>query len=344
MYRALPVRRARRRGTIRHLTGGLAALVALVLAAGVLAPSAALAQDRPDLAGRFVDSVNAERVKRGLPRLQVAGDLTQVARRHSVRMADQNRLHHNPNLSTDVRNWQRLSENVGRGRSATSLHTAFMNSDGHRRNIVDDRVSQIGVGVEVRGNNVWVTKVFRRPTSAATTSPTTRFHDVGATSPHATPIGRLTASGVTSGCRTDRFCPGSQVTRGQIASFIGRAKGVLPADSGPYRDLASTATHAGNINGTTAASITTGCTTDRFCADRALTRAEMAEFLGRALGLRPAALRSFADVDPAHPQAGWIQALADAGVTSGCTSGTYCPEATVTRAQMASFLVRAFRL
>jgi len=318
------------------------ALAVIVAMATVLVPATSFAADRPDLAGRFVDSVNAERVAKGLPRLRMATDLGTVASRHSVRMANQTHLHHNPDLTTDVRNWQRVAENVGRGRSVSTLHQAFMKSEGHRRNILDDKVTEIGVGVEVRDGTVWVTKVFRRPSNGGAAHQP--FRDVGRSSAHANAISRLVGAGVTAGCTGDRFCPGDQVTRGQIATFIGRAKGVLPNDSGPFVDVASTATHAGNIFGTSAARITSGCERDRFCADEALTRRDMAEYLGRALGLTPKPLRSFADVDPADPVAGWIQALADVGVTTGCRTDAYCADEPVSRGQMASFLVRAFKL
>ncbi|MFA9429673.1 CAP domain-containing protein [Egicoccus sp. AB-alg2] len=318
----------------------LAALVGSLLAA-----PAAHAVDRPDLAGQFVDSVNAERVQRGLPRLHLADDLAAVARRHSVRMADAQHLHHNPKLTTDVKNWQRVSENVGRGRSVSSLHRLFMESDGHRRNILDANVTQVGVGVEVRDGTVWVTKVFRRPTNSASTASVGGFRDVKSGNPHRRNIDRLTRAGVTIGCSSDRYCPTTSVNRGQMATFIGRATGTLPTEGGPYTDVPTSGhPHAGNVNGTSAAKITFGCAKTRYCPEQALTRTEMAAFLGRALGLSPKPLRDFSDVDRNDPHAGYIQALADIGVTEGCAKGRYCPDDAVSRQQMASFLVRAFEL
>ncbi|HSK23154.1 MAG TPA: S-layer homology domain-containing protein [Egicoccus sp.] len=347
-----------RRTVVRRRTGNVIArraqrrrrsaarlLVAVSLVGGMLfAPAAAHAQDRPDLAGRFVDSVNAERVQRGLPRLQVARDLSVAARAHSVVMANLNQLHHNPALATDVTNWLRVSENVGRGRSVSSLHTAFMNSEGHRRNILDTKVTQIGVGVEVREGTVWVTKVFRNPTALATTASVGGFRDVSSSSSHAANIRRIALSGVATGCTADRFCPADQVTREQMATFLGRAKGVLTADSGPFGDVSATGTHTGNVFGTAAAGIAVGCSNTGYCPSRALTRAEMAGFLGRALDLTPTPVSDFGDVAANDPDAGWIQAIADAGITGGCGGGDYCPDAPVSRQQMASFLVRAFGL
>jgi uncharacterized protein YkwD len=114
----------------------------------------------------FLCRTNAERRKAGVARLRVADDLVRVARRHSVRMADQNHLHHNPNLASDVRSWRRVGENVGRGPSVSSLHTALMNSPGHRRNLLDSSFTEVGIGVERRGSQVWVTQVFRTPSGS----------------------------------------------------------------------------------------------------------------------------------------------------------------------------------
>jgi hypothetical protein len=40
----------------------------------------------------------------------------------------------------------------------------------------------------------------------------------------------------------------------------------------------------------------------------------------------------------------FIEALGCSGLTNGCGDGNYCPDAGVTRAQMAVFMVRAFDL
>ena len=58
----------------------------------------------------------------------------------------------------------------------------------------------------------------------------------------------------------------------------------------------------------------------------------------------PAATGVFADVEVGYWAAAWIEQFAAEGITAGCGNGNYCPEAEVTRAQMAVFLVRAFGL
>ncbi len=158
-------------------SGSLLALVVLVATALTLLPSptggaraAASTTVSVQAGSDFVELINAERTQRGLRPLCVAADLTDDARDHSATMRSVTRLHHNPDLGSDVANWRRVTENVGVGYSITSLHAAFMGSSGHRANILDERVSQIGVAVvtEPDGRR-WVTQVFRRPADAAVT-------------------------------------------------------------------------------------------------------------------------------------------------------------------------------
>jgi Metallo-peptidase family M12/S-layer homology domain len=50
---------------------------------------------------------------------------------------------------------------------------------------------------------------------------------------------------------------------------------------------------------------------------------------------------TFLDVPPSHPFFDYVETIAALGITSGCGGGNYCPEASVTRAQMAVFLLKA---
>ena len=72
----------------------------------------------------------------------------------------------------------------------------------------------------------------------------------------------------------------------------------------------------------------------------------MASFLARALDLGQASVEPFGDIG-GSVHAGSINAIAAAGITKGCNppdSTKFCPNSSVTRGQMASFLVRAFDL
>ena len=89
--------------------------------------------------------------------------------------------------------------------------------------------------------------------------------------------------------------------------------------------------------------ITGGCTATRYCPNNSVTRGQMAAFLNRALGL-PGTTADFFDDDDGTTFEGDINRLAAAGITGGCATRRYCPNANVSREQMASFLTRAFGL
>jgi hypothetical protein len=89
--------------------------------------------------------------------------------------------------------------------------------------------------------------------------------------------------------------------------------------------------------------ITVGCSAERYCPDDAVTRGQMATFLVRALNLPATSTDYFTDDETSSHEAS-INRVRAAGITSGCTATTYCPEAIVTREQMATFLAKGFNL
>jgi hypothetical protein len=89
--------------------------------------------------------------------------------------------------------------------------------------------------------------------------------------------------------------------------------------------------------------ITGGCSQTTFCPRSVVTREQMASFLARALDL-PATTTDFFTDDGGSAHQGDINRLAASGITGGCGPGRFCPRATVTREQMASFLARALTL
>lgn len=91
------------------------------------------------------------------------------------------------------------------------------------------------------------------------------------------------------------------------------------------------------------AGISTGCGPDLFCTYNRITRGEMAAFLDRALVLPPTPTDYFTD-DEASPFEISINRLAAAGISTGCGGGRYCPNANVTRGEMAAYLDRALEL
>lgn len=108
----------------------------------------------------------------------------------------------------------------------------------------------------------------------------------------------------------------------------------------PFRDDDGSG-HEDDIITLAAVGITTGCGVELFCPSAPVTRGQMATFLSRAMSFPASAVDFFSD-DDGSPHEADINALAAAGITTGCGSGSYCPHGAVTRAQMATFLVRAF--
>lgn len=91
------------------------------------------------------------------------------------------------------------------------------------------------------------------------------------------------------------------------------------------------------------AGITNGCSSDAYCPRSPVTRGQMASFLARGLALPTTETDYFSDDDGLTHEAD-INRLAEAGITGGCAPGLFCRTASVTRAQMAAFLVRALSL
>jgi hypothetical protein len=90
--------------------------------------------------------------------------------------------------------------------------------------------------------------------------------------------------------------------------------------------------------------ITAGCAPGKYCPTAPVTRAQMASFLVRAMDLTDGAGLNLFDDDDGLSHEGDIDRLATAGITAGCDVRRFCPTDTVTREQMASFLVRALEL
>ena len=111
-----------------------------------------------------------------------------------------------------------------------------------------------------------------------------------------------------------------------------------------FSDVATNHAFVGEIFGLAELRITLGCTTDNFCPEDSITRAEMAAFLVRALGLEAhSAGDPFSDDDGAFFESE-IETIHHHGITLGCGQNTFCPNQPVTRGQMAGFVARSYFL
>ena len=104
----------------------------------------------------------------------------------------------------------------------------------------------------------------------------------------------------------------------------------------PFYRFVETALHRG---------VTAGCRGGLYCPGSDTTRAHAAVFLllaRESAEYRPWDIcrESFSDVPSGNPFCIWIQQLALEGVVTGCGGGRFCPEAAVTREQMAVMILR----
>ncbi len=120
-------------------------------------------------------------------------------------------------------------------------------------------------------------------------------------------------------------------------------------DAEPFPDFDSGAYWAVPVTELAQAGVFAGTEcAEGFCPDDGLDRATMAVWTVRVLDgedPEPVSSTRFGDVEGSHRHAAFIERFAELGVTKGCHDGSlFCPDGTVTRAEMAVFLTRAFKL
>lgn len=313
-----------------------AAAAAVLVVTGMTPALADAASDEQ----RFVELINSERRSAGAGPLEVHPDLVEGARRHAERMAAEGRIFHNQNLGDVTDGWKLLGENVGRGGNIETLHQAFMDSPGHRDNLLNPVYDLVGIGVVWSEGIPYVVEVFMDPIEELRVQFSPPFSDDDG-SVHEADIVALYERGITRGCDDTRYCPERPVTRGEMASLLVRSFGLKGSPGDIFGDD-NASVHESAIETLAANGITSGCAPGRFCPDRGVTRGEMATFLTRILDLPAASSAGFKDI-AGSPHAAAIDSLAASGITKGCTATTFCPNQGVTRAQVASFLVRALQ-
>jgi uncharacterized protein YkwD len=139
-------------------------LIAPLLAVALLAvfSSSAFAETPPDREARVakvLELVNAERAKSGARPLTLNNNLNTAAQGYAELLSGTTCFEHTcgPVAEPSARgelagytNWNRFAENIAAGQQTPeAVMTAWMSSDGHRRNILNPDYSEIGIGVAV---------------------------------------------------------------------------------------------------------------------------------------------------------------------------------------------------
>jgi uncharacterized protein YkwD len=115
---------------------------------------------------KIASLINKARTQRDKKKLQVSAKLSELARKHSNAMANQNDpVKHSSTKQLlsymDKANCvAKIGENVGAASTALQMHQAFMDSPGHKENILETYWSKVGVGVKKSGGRLWTTELF----------------------------------------------------------------------------------------------------------------------------------------------------------------------------------------
>jgi uncharacterized protein YkwD len=331
-----------------------------------------------DAESSFLGLLNQARAQAGLPAMQGDGALGDTSRSWSANMSARDQLYHDPNLAAAVSsvepNWRSAGENVGVGYGVQQLHDAFMNSAGHRANVLSPKFNRVGVGVVYNGTKIWVTfRFIEGPTLTVTAAPApvrepapevpiqgmdlacpedstppTSFTDLWEAIAHARGVTCATAWGVATGRTSTEFEPTAPMNRAQMATFIARTleeAGVALPSSPPdaFTDDEGSL-HELRINQLASLGVVRGRTSSTYGPYFTVTRAEMATFLVRAHDQAaadplPAGVDRFFDDDGSTHEAN-INKVGQAGLAAGTSETTFAPKTAVTRGQMATFLSR----
>ena len=149
---------------------------------------------------------------------------------------------------------------------------------------------------------------------------------------------------ITNGMDATHFAPGDTCTRGQIVTFLWRAKGSPEPKTGynPFRDVKMTDYFYKAVLWAVENGITSGMSADSFAPGAPCTRGQVATFLWRACG-RPASGGNniFTDIAPGAYYYDAVLWAVEKGITNGMGDGTFAPDAPCTRGQIVTFLYRA---
>jgi len=118
---------------------------------------------------KILQLVNTERAKTGAKALVSSGECTKLARMKSKDMVDNNYFsHQSPThgspfdmLKSNKVNYMYAGENIAMDQSADAAFKAWMNSEGHKKNILNPNFTELGVGIAPKGNGSYIyTQLF----------------------------------------------------------------------------------------------------------------------------------------------------------------------------------------
>ena len=200
-----------------------------------------------------------------------------------------------------------------------------------------------------KGNGKYI---FTMPASKVTVSATFApeksaadyFADVPANSYYADAVLWAAKNGITGGIGNGLFGPNQPCTRAQIVTFLWRAAGSPePKAMSSFADVSTDAYYAKAVAWAVENGITTGTGDGKFSPDATCTRAQSVTFLFRAIGKLVDSKAEFSDVLTDSYYANAVAWAVENGVTNGIGDGLFGPDNSCTRAQIVTFLFRAYQ-
>ena len=170
------------------------------------------------------------------------------------------------------------------------------------------------------------------------------FADVPANSYYADAVLWAAKNGITGGIGNGLFGPNQPCTRAQIVTFLWRAAGSPePKTMSSFADVSMDAYYAKAVAWAVENGITTGTGDGKFSPDATCTRAQSVTFLFRAIGKLVDSKAEFSDVLTDSYYANAVAWAVENGVTNGIGDGLFGPDNSCTRAQIVTFLFRAYQ-
>ena len=149
---------------------------------------------------------------------------------------------------------------------------------------------------------------------------------------------------ITGGIGNGLFGPNQPCTRAQIVTFLWRAAGSPePKAMSSFADVSMDAYYAKAVAWAVENGITTGTGDGKFSPDATCTRAQSVTFLFRAIGKLVDSKAEFSDVLTDSYYANAVAWAVENGVTNGIGDGLFGPDNSCTRAQIVTFLFRAYQ-
>ncbi len=172
----------------------------------------------------------------------------------------------------------------------------------------------------------------------------TSFVDVPANAYFADAVKWAVDKGITNGLSDTMFGPYESCTRAQIVTFLWRAAGSPePTSTSTFADVPASTYYAKAVAWAVENGITNGMTETTFAPNATCTRGQSVTFLYRALKGTASGSTNFTDVKSDAFYADAINWAVANNVTNGTSNTTFSPNADCTRAEIVTFLYRAYQ-